>query len=89
MAKYFPYEWNVRKNNKSLKFTNIIENAVSVRDGFSLTSQCIDVAIGKEYAPRSINNKEWLFSIDHLYETFYLTLITFQINFLGLYNILF
>ena len=47
MAKYFPYDWNTRKNNKSLKFTNIIENAVSVRDGSSLISQYIDVAIGK------------------------------------------
>ena len=59
MAKYFPYDWITRKNNKSLKFTNIIENAVSGSDGSSLISQHIDVAIGKEYAPRSIsNNKE-------------------------------
>ena len=64
MAKYFPYDWNTRKNNKSLKFTNIIENAVSVGDGVSLISQYIDVAIGKKYDPRSINNNNKLFSIN-------------------------
>jgi len=56
IAKYFPYDGNTRKNNKNLKFTNIIENAVIVRDGSSKTSQYIDVTIGKEYAPTSINN---------------------------------
>ena len=63
MAKYFPYDWNTQKNNRSLKFTNIIENAVSVRDGSLLTSQYIDVAIGKEYDPRSINNNKSYFQL--------------------------
>ena len=58
MATYFPYDRITRKNNKSLKFTNIIENAVSGRDGSSLISQYIDVAIDKEYAPKSIKIKE-------------------------------
>ena len=58
MAKYFPYDWNTRKYNKNLKFTNIKESAVIARDGSSLISQWIDVAIGKEYAPTSINNKK-------------------------------
>ena len=40
-----------------MKFTNIIESDIIVRDGFSLIRQYIDVAIGKEYAPKSINNK--------------------------------
>ena len=58
MAKYFPYDGNTRKNNKNLKFTNITENAVRVWDGSSLTSKYIDVAMGKVYAPTSINNKK-------------------------------
>ncbi len=56
MAKYFPYDWNTLKNNKNLKFTNIIDNAVIGRDASLLISQYIDVTIGKEYAPTSINN---------------------------------
>ena len=54
MAKYFPYDWNTLKNNKNLKFTNIIDNAVIGRDASLWISQYIDVTIGKEYAPTSI-----------------------------------
>ena len=57
MAKYFPYDWNTLKNNKNLIFTNIMDNAVIRRDASLLISQYIDVTIGKEYAPTSINKK--------------------------------
>ena len=57
MAKYFPYDWNTRKNNKNLKFNNKTEIAAIGRDG-PLISQYIDVIIGKEYAPTSIINKK-------------------------------
>ena len=57
MAKYFPYDGNARKNIKNLKVNNKIEIAVISRGGFWLTSQYIDIIIGKEYAPISISNK--------------------------------
>ena len=63
MAKYFPYDWNTRKNNKNLKCNNKIEIAVISRDCFSLISQYTDVMIGKEYAPMSINKKEKVINI--------------------------
>ena len=84
IAKYFPYDLNTLKNNKSLKFTNIIENAVIGRDAFLLISQYIDVIIGKKYAPTSINKKvDYYFLINQLYSILHY-LLNYQINFLDL-----
>jgi len=63
MEKYFPYDWNGRKNSNNLKSKNKIEIAVICliwEDGPLLISQYIDVIIGKEYAPISISNKKIL-----------------------------
>ena len=57
ITKYFPNALNTRKNNKNFKFNNKIEIAVSEKGGIPLTRPYIDVAIGKEYAPKSISNK--------------------------------
>ena len=71
-AEYFAYDWNALKNTTSLKFTNIIENAAIGRDISFLISQYIDVTIGKEYAPTSINNWKKINSCFFLYEIFYI-----------------
>ena len=57
ITKYFPNAWNTRKNNKNLKFNNKIEIAVSAKGGVPLIRPHIDVATGKEYAPKSISDK--------------------------------
>ena len=51
MAKYFPNDWNTRKNNKNLKCNNKLENAAIKRKKLecsSLISQYVDAIIGKE-----------------------------------------
>ena len=58
IAKYFPYDENTRKNSKNLKINNKIAIEVIWRDELPSISQIIDVIIGKEHAPISINKKK-------------------------------
>jgi hypothetical protein len=58
MTKYFPKKLNTRKNNKNLIFNNKLEIAVIQRGGLPLTRSQYTIIIGKEYAPKSINNEK-------------------------------
>ena len=57
ITKYFPNDGNTRKNNKNLKFSKKLANAMIQRDGsIPVISQYIDIIMGKEYAPISIKD---------------------------------